>query len=192
MTTDQLRIEAASMRTRANSSEAEIRDLVEAHVPVLRRVAAARVGPALADDLVSETFAELWKQLAAGRAPDDVDRPWLVAILLNRCRMHHRSERRWRRRQLRGAIEPDVPGIEDDVAARLDAKRLGPEVLKALAQLSSVERIVITLVACGELTPSEAAIALDMPPATVRSHLSRARQQLVHLLSTPAEDRHDA
>ncbi len=58
---------------------------------------------------------------------------------------------------------------------------------QALDALSEPDREIICLTAWEGLTSSEAGAVLDLPPATVRSRLRRARIQLRQLLHEPAE-----
>lgn len=177
--------------------DARVEAIISDHVATLQRIAAARVGPVLADDVVAETFTAVWMQLSGGRSVDDVDRAWLVGILLNRCRMHRRAERRWRQRQLRGQVLQDAgadrAGGISSADARIDAQQLSPHLLRAFAKLSDSERTAIALVAWGDLTPSEAAVAMGLPAATLRSHLHRGRQRLAatidsHTTTSPSGD----
>ncbi|MCW2922405.1 MAG: polymerase ECF-subfamily sigma factor [Thermoleophilia bacterium] len=178
----------------AAALEARVEAIISDQVATLQRIAAARVGPALADDVVAETFTVVWMQVSGGRPVDDIDRAWLVGILLNRCRMHRRAERRWRQRQLRGQVFQDAgadhAGGISGAASRVDAQQLSPHLLRAFAKLSDSERTAIALVAWGDLTPTEAAAAMGLPAATVRSHLHRGRQRLAATIdshTTPAQ-----
>ncbi|MCW2949496.1 MAG: putative polymerase ECF-subfamily sigma factor [Thermoleophilia bacterium] len=156
--------------------------MVAEHLAVVHRVAGARVGPDAADDVAAETFSEAWNALSAGAGPRDSERAWLIGIAINRCRMHHRAEARWQRRRRRGGtLDQASTALLDDLTAideKLDAARAAAALLRALARLPDAERATVIVVAHGELTPAEAAEALGLPAATVRSHLFRARRKL--------------
>ncbi|MCW2925318.1 MAG: polymerase ECF-subfamily sigma factor [Thermoleophilia bacterium] len=166
-------------------------DLVDAHACVLQRVATTQVGPDLADDVVAESFATAWRDRARYRPELGSERSWLVGIVLNRCRDMGRARRRWERRQRDEAERttagstPDFSGGADE---RLDAASLRTAVMGAVRALDELPRTVLLLVALGELTPAEVAAALDLPPGTVRSHLSRARRSVAQTLQAGSEE----
>lgn len=78
-----------------------------------------------------------------------------------------------------------------DVAGRLDATNEAAVLFDVLEQLSVEYRDVLLLVAWERLTPAEAALVLDIPAATARTRLHRARQQIMHELerSSSADER---
>ncbi|MBC7462014.1 MAG: sigma-70 family RNA polymerase sigma factor [Thermoleophilia bacterium] len=161
-------------------------ELIAAHAATLQRVAAAVVGPDLADDVVSVAFTVAWEQRAGFDAARGEERAWLVGITLNRCRELGRAERRWRRRQhdalSRAAREQWSADHAEATIERLDAAQPGPAALPALARLPRDQRTVLLLVAHAGLTPAEVPVPPDPPPPTVRSHLHRARAALTAAL----------
>jgi RNA polymerase sigma-70 factor (ECF subfamily) len=76
--------------------------------------------------------------------------------------------------------EDPWPAVDD----RLDAVRLRLALTAALAALGEDYREVVLLVAWEQLTPTEAALALGLPPSTVRSRLHRARLILQRSIDT--------
>ena len=70
------------------------------------------------------------------------------------------------------------PDPADGVAERLDAERRMQEVLGHLGRLTRVEQEVVALCVWSELTYEQAAVALGVSVATVRSRLARARAHL--------------
>jgi RNA polymerase sigma-70 factor (ECF subfamily) len=64
------------------------------------------------------------------------------------------------------------------VAEALDAQRRLAGLAQALEKLPRRERAVLDLVALADLTPTQAAQALDISPNAARVRLSRARQRL--------------
>lgn len=136
-----------------------------------------RIGQAVTDDLVAETFVRAFE----ARERYALDRPnalpWLLGIATNLLRRHWREERR----QLRAYARVGVDRIEEfteGADARADASRAGRSIAAALASLSRNQRDVLLLHAYGELSDREIAEALKLPPGTVRSRLSRARTAL--------------
>ena len=75
-------------------------------------------------------------------------------------------------------------GIEEDaIADAIDASRRAPTLSQALGSLSKGERDVLELVAFEGLTPSEAAVVLELTPNAARLKLSRARRHMRGILS---------
>ncbi|MCG7526648.1 RNA polymerase sigma factor, partial [Streptomyces sp. OfavH-34-F] len=72
------------------------------------------------------------------------------------------------------------------VDQRLDAAAVAPELRRELAELPSIERELLLLVAWEQLTPAEAAAAVGIPAGTARSRLHRARARLRDGLTGPA------
>lgn len=139
-------------------------------------------------DLVSDTF--LIALQAAGRYIPETDTalPWLFGIA-RRVLARQRRRRAGALRLLVKASNTHVlfTSSEDDaVASAIDASRQAPVLEAALACLSSGEREVLELVAYDGLTPSEAAMVLNLSPNAARLRLSRARRHLRLLLKGPA------
>ncbi len=150
---------------------------IAAHVPRLRRYAAALAGNlADADDLVQDCIE---KALANRHALRDVSRlgGWLLSILHNL----HVSGLRGRRR--RG---PEVPvdDLADDLALSAEPADRGEvrDFVRAFGQLSEEHRTVLLLTGLEGLSYREAAEVLEVPIGTVMSRLARARERLRVLL----------
>ena len=60
----------------------------------------------------------------------------------------------------------------------VDAARQTPHVQAALRAMSAGDRKVLELVAYAQLSPTEAALALDISPNAARLRLARARKEL--------------
>lgn len=133
---------------------------------------------AVAEDLVSVVFFEAWRrrrdvQLRGGRLL-----PWLLGVATNVLRNQRRSLRRYRAALAR--IPPLSPerDFADDLAERVDAERAMRAVLAEVHRLPQGEQEVIGLCVWEGLTSGEAAEALGIPEATVRTRLFRARARL--------------
>ena len=127
------------------------------------------------------------KVLSARQVPTDEPayRAWLFRILRNRFvdRLRYRQRR------------PEATALEDEADDSLAA--LGPTgvwrgeqhlintltVRLAMQRLSPREREIIALIDVAGLTYGEAAEALQIPPGTVMSRVSRARQSLFVVLN---------
>jgi RNA polymerase sigma-70 factor (ECF subfamily) len=113
-------------------------------------------------------------------------RPWLYGIARN-CLFAHR------RRQRQRAATQTIDRYDDPWTAvddRLDAANCAVPLRVALADLPADERDVLLLVAWEQLTPTEAAEVLNIPPGTARSRLHRARVALKSVLPTTITERH--
>ncbi|MCW2920498.1 MAG: polymerase ECF-subfamily sigma factor [Thermoleophilia bacterium] len=167
-------------REKSRGDDAWLRALVREHLAVLRRIAVAQVGPDEADDVLSEAFAVAWRERATYDSTIAGERAWLAGIVWNRCRSMGRARRRWVRRVERGGYEAadGTEEFDDASVVRLDAERLAPRLLRALHALPDDQQTVLLLVAIGDLEPSSVAALIDVPAATVRSWLLRARRTI--------------
>jgi RNA polymerase sigma-70 factor (ECF subfamily) len=154
--------------------------LYDDHAVDLHRYLARRLEPATADDLVAETFLIAWQQRHRYQPERGSARAWLYGIATNLLRRHARAEARaWRAMARDGGRRGDLADAPDTVAARrTDAGTQARQLAGALAALRSEERDVLLLVAWAGLQPVEVAGALNVPVATVRTRLHRARTAL--------------
>lgn len=129
-----------------------------------------------AEDVVSETFAVVWRQ--RDRIPD-LALPWLYAIarrvLANQRRSIHR-------RQKLGERLVHEAGAATPALDPIGAYNLRSTFSDAFAQLRESEREVLRLVAWDGLDPGDAAQVLDCSPMAFRVRLHRARRKLTKLL----------
>lgn len=133
-----------------------------------------RFPTALAEDLAAETFATAF----ACRSGYDINRPdaapWLFGIAGN-IASHH-----WREEAVRLRSLARLEANESLVAEGAEAagSQLTETTAGALLALSAEHREAICLLAWGELTYDEIAVALAVPVGTVRSRIARARAGL--------------
>jgi RNA polymerase sigma-70 factor (ECF subfamily) len=132
--------------------------------------------PALADDIASETFIKLWS------SPEPVRFATVKAYLLTIARNLWLMERRrqFRRESIDHAfdnLQDPRPGILQSVADKDELAR----VLAALQQFPETDRAAILMRAVEGLPYEEIAVALRMPPATVKVKVHRARVKLAQL-----------
>jgi RNA polymerase sigma-70 factor, ECF subfamily len=124
------------------------------------------------DDALQEAYARAFRALPRFRGSAGLA-TWLYRIVYNACidelrRSGSRKEvslEEWRERG----------GRRDNVEQRLDLEA-------ALASLTPDLRAVVLLVDADELSYEEAAEVLGIPPGTVASRLSRARDTLIGAL----------
>ena len=154
--------------------------LFDEHAAPLHRYLARRVGPTIADDLVSDTFLTALRQRHVYDPARAGFRAWLYGIASNLLRRHIRDELR----ALRATARLDVvrpassDGPEGRVTERVDARARVAELAGALAALSAGDREVLLLTSWAGLSLVEIAEALDIPAGTVRSRLHRVRRWL--------------
>jgi RNA polymerase sigma-70 factor (ECF subfamily) len=144
---------------------------------------------ATAEDIVSTTFLEAWKNRLRLHDTEGPLEPWLFGIATNVMRNTGRS----RRRHLNAVGRLGVPESEPDIAdAVLDEMMKSQQWAAATAALESVnesDRDVFMLCVWSGLDYRTAAQALNIPIGTVRSRLSRARSRIRekgrHYLESP-------
>jgi RNA polymerase sigma factor (sigma-70 family) len=156
--------------------------LFDLYFVAIHHYLARRVGPDLADELASETFAVALRERRRFDPARSGARPWLYGIAANLLRHHWRSERRQLLAYAKTGLDPVSDGGLSAVEDRLDALAVGPALAGAMARLELRDREVLLLFVWAELTYAEIAEALAIPVGTVRSRLWRARQQVRELL----------
>jgi RNA polymerase sigma-70 factor (ECF subfamily) len=146
----------------------EARDALIACIPRLRRYARALTGSRSdADDLVQDTVERGWSRLSLWRHGSDM-RAWLFSI------MHNIHVDRFR-----SAAPPMEEFAEERPSAAAPAHGLEMRDLEScLRRLPDDQREVLLLVALEDMRYEEVAAALGIPPGTVMSRLSRAREKL--------------
>lgn len=133
--------------------------------------------PSDAADVAAEVFLVAWRRLAD--VPEGQERMWLFGVA-RRVLANQRRGRLRRNRladKLRNEWAAQPPVNEPDGSAAL--------LLDALRQLPDSDRELLQLTAWDGLTPSEIATLEQIPAATVRSRLMRARARLRDALGEP-------
>ena len=95
--------------------------------------------------------------------------------MVNRCHNHIRRQARTRTRAVLDEDPAPAPGADDAAVARDQAAAT----MRAIAALPPPLRAALVLVQMEGLSYREAAEITDVPEATVRGRLHRARKQLV-------------
>jgi RNA polymerase sigma-70 factor (ECF subfamily) len=131
-----------------------------------------------AEDLTSTTFLQAWRQRDRMRLANDSLRPWLLAVATNAVRTERRSLGRRLRLLERARAEPPATDPADDVAGRVDDERRMASILTELRKLPPSEQEAVALCLWSGLSYAEAAAALGIAEASVRSRVSRARSRL--------------
>jgi|ERR1051325_3728581 RNA polymerase sigma-70 factor (ECF subfamily) len=167
--------------------ESDFGRLVEAEIPRLRRYARALTHDATrADDLVQSCLTRAVAKQHLWQAGTDL-RAWLFTILHNQ---HVNDIRRAARE------ENNVPIDEIAPVASVQAKAIDVLELRdlevALGKLPAEQRQVILLVGLEGMAYEEVAAVLGVPVGTVRSRLSRGRDQLRKLMDMEPKLRGEA
>lgn len=162
----------------ANETPRNFEWLVRAYTNDLYRTAVWLCGdPALADDLVQETFTRAWKNHAQLR-DEGATKAWLVTILRREFYRHIGKKK--------DMVEYDEVMLPTELIMTQDA---GPEVLalrQAITRLPVEYREPITLQALWGFSSEEIAEMLDLTPQTVMTRTFRARKKLKDLLNDEA------
>jgi RNA polymerase sigma factor (sigma-70 family) len=156
---------------------AAFEEIFDRHFTAVHRYVARRLSRYCADDVAAQVFCVAFdkRRQFVEQRPNCPVAPWLFGIATNLVRRHRRDERRQLRAYAKVGAEAVAPDSPDDAADRLDARRAGPAMARALASLSADERDVLLLYALADLDYQGIAEALEIPIGTVRSRLFRAR-----------------
>ncbi|TXH65193.1 MAG: sigma-70 family RNA polymerase sigma factor [Lysobacteraceae bacterium] len=129
-----------------------------------------------AADLVQDAWIDIWKGLR--RLDDAVAFPaWAFRIVTRRC---HRAFQNADRERLSLTELADTVSESDDatgteaLAREIDLTR----VREVMAELPSTQRAALSLFHLEDLSVAEIAIALDVPPGTVKTRLMHARRKI--------------
>jgi len=166
-------------RTRSGDAEA-FGDLYECHARAVQSYCLWRTADLqAAEDATATVFLEAWRERGRLVLSADSAAPLLLGIATNVLRRQWRSQRRHRDtlERVRNVGQPPED-LETEAIARLDAIRQLRQGGEAIRGLPRREREVLALLAWGELSYGEIAVALGLPVGTVRSRLARARARL--------------
>jgi RNA polymerase sigma-70 factor (ECF subfamily) len=124
------------------------------------------VGPAELDDTLQETYIALWRALPQFRGESSA-RTYVYAIARRTAARCSRRQARW-----------------SELAALCDSSGesdfgLSLEIEEALSRLEADKRTAILLTRIFGFSYAEAALICDCPVGTIRSRVSRARQELI-------------
>jgi RNA polymerase sigma-70 factor (ECF subfamily) len=147
------------------------------HVRVYRFALRLVGNAAVAEDLTSEVFLNVWRQAHRFQARSSVS-TWLLAITHNKAR----TELRRRRGEALDATTMAVEDPADDPEVSLQAKDRSQILQGCLAQLSPEHREMIDLVYYHEKSIHEIAEIVGIPVNTVKTRTFYARRRLSELL----------
>ena len=176
-------------RLRRGEAAAFNRLVEERHGDVYALLYRLTEDPEEARDLTQETFLQAFRHLSSFRGDADV-RTWLYRIAVNQARNRWRW---WKRRRRDRTLSLDAPahaGSDAPLSAALESERDADPERQALARereralhaalksLSRPYREVVVLRDIEGLSYEEVAAALDLNVGTVKSRLSRGRNEL--------------
>lgn len=144
----------------------------------IQRYVTRRIGRDAAEDVVAETFLLAFRQRDRYDLAHASALPWLYGIATNLTGRHRRDEIRSYNAVARAGADPVTEPFTDRVDAAVTAGAAHRALAAALAALPPRYRDPLLLVAWGDLSYEETALALGVPVGTVRSRLHRARAQL--------------
>jgi RNA polymerase sigma-70 factor (ECF subfamily) len=155
--------------------------LVAAHQQLAFRVAYLIVGDAAeAEDAVQEAFVKAYHALDRFR-PAEPFRPWLLRIAANTARNRRRTAARQEALRLRAAGRMGET-IEPSAEASVLGNERRRELLTAINELPTADRVVIAARYFLDLTEAEIAGVAGVARGTVKSRLFRARARLQQVL----------
>jgi RNA polymerase sigma-70 factor (ECF subfamily) len=142
-----------------------------------------------AADLTQEVFVRAYRALPRLQTPEAFT-AWLYRIAVNLSRNWLRDRGRVRIESLEMPGDDgdegntrDIPDPSGDPAAQIQARDMQERVRKAVAGLSPDHRAVITMHHLQGMSVEEIARAMDCSIGTVKSRLSRARDNLKRKLA---------
>ena len=146
------------------------------HARIYRFVLRLIGSEALAEDITSEVFLDVWRQAHRFEARSAVT-TWLLAI----ARYKALAEMR-RRYEASDDGTVDASDPADDPEATFETKHRGEILRNCLTRLSPRHREIIDLVYYHEKSVQEAADILGVPGNTVKTRMFHARKKLSELL----------
>jgi RNA polymerase sigma-70 factor (ECF subfamily) len=148
------------------------------HARVYRFILRLLGSEAVAEDLTSEVFLDVWRQAHRFEARSSFT-TWLLAI----ARYKALAELRRRPEVACDEAAAQTSDPADDPEASFEIKHRGEIVRDCLSRLSRAHREVIDLVYYHEKSVQEAAAILGVPGNTVKTRMFYARKNLSELLA---------
>mgnify|MGYP001819603417 CR=1 FL=1 len=124
-----------------------------------------------AQDATQEAYIAAWRRLSGLRDPDQFE-PWIRRLRVNACYEEARKEKR--RARAEGRVRPIDTETVDPAIASADRDELA----RAFETLSPEQRSLIVLHYYLGLPMQETSLILGLPVGTVKSRLSRTKQQM--------------
>lgn len=185
----QARIDAALVQRALREGDARVFGILVRRHQGLVRAQLRRLlqgDHATADDLAQETFVLAWRKLGQFRGEARFG-TWLHRIA-HACFLQH-CRSRGRRWQQEAALAPDDEAIGNEASP----PELGLDLDAALRHLSDPQRAALLYCVQLGLSHEEAALVMDLPLGTVKTHVLRGKAKLRQLLQdwSPTEQARD-
>jgi RNA polymerase sigma-70 factor (ECF subfamily) len=170
---------AAAIPTVMTDDPERFEELVREHQAMVFSMACRYLrNRALAEEIAQDVFLQLYRKLPSLESQDHVVH-WLRWVTAHRLIDHSRHEKRRPQSPLEDAPEPAAA----DSASMSSDPLLSDMLRELVAALPENARVVMILRYQEDLDPMDIARALDMPIATVKSHLQRSLALLRDKLS---------
>jgi RNA polymerase sigma-70 factor, ECF subfamily len=140
---------------------------------------------ALAEDLTSEVFLDVWRQAGQFEGRSTVS-TWMLAMARYKALA---TRRRRTEDQLDDEVVDAIEDEADDPEAAAQKKDRSEILRRCLGKLSPQHRQIVDLVYYHEKSVDEAALILAIPENTVKTRLFHARKRLSALASEAGLDR---
>ncbi|MBN8504250.1 MAG: sigma-70 family RNA polymerase sigma factor [Burkholderiales bacterium] len=177
---EQARLDAALVARAVRDADARAFELlVRRHQGLVRAQLRRLLGEqaALADDLAQDCFVIAWRKLEQFRG-DARFSTWLYRIAHSCFLQHLRSER--------GRVQESLEATLAEGSSSHPAEHASPalrlDVEVALQRLSTAQRAALLYCVQLGLSHEEAAVVMDMPLGTVKTHVLRGKARLRELL----------
>ncbi len=162
-------------RARSGDGDA-LRSLVDLHRDRAYGLALRVVRSAVdAEEVAQDAFVRAWRALPRFRG-ESAFATWLYRIVLRLA--FDRAARMRARRAREARLEAHEFSPEMATAAEAGAGDAGERLERLIADLSEMQRAVVTLYYYGDRSVEDVARTLGIPENTVKTHLSRARAAL--------------
>lgn len=155
------------------------------HVRVFRFVLRIVRDEAVAEDLISDVFLDLWRQAERFEGRSQVS-TFLMAIARNKA---YSALRKRREDSLDDEVAGQIEDEADDPEVTIQKQDKGAALKAAIDKLSPEHREVIDLVYYHEKSVEEVAEITGTPGATVKTRMFYARKKLSELLQAAGIDR---
>jgi RNA polymerase sigma-70 factor (ECF subfamily) len=139
-----------------------------------------------AEDVTAMVFLEAWRCRSKVRLVNDSIIGWLLVTTTNVARNRLRSTLRYEQLIRRLPPAETAPDHGDAVADAIDQDRRSQLLHRAYRSLGRRDHEIIVLCVLEQMTTAEVSELLAIPPGTVKSRLSRAKQKLTQLLKPEA------
>lgn len=147
-------------------------------------VAATQIGRAEADDVVQQAAIIAMKRLSDFQ-PGTNFHAWMATIVRNAAKNQARSNRRRKRRER--ATAADRVRYEQQASVESKFSSMDVKLRDAVNELEEGQRSCLLMRTAYGLSYAEISVALDVPEATARSHVFRARKHLLAKIGSEAQ-----